>query len=141
MRGLFFAIAVMFLLPLFSTSGASAGECGPSPFAGVWQNVRSEVKMLSLLEVEDTCDLDGPYGPLRVRAFEVCHPRPCSWGWTSGFMIGEKELAAEFKTFIAVRRIFALRQGLRLRVVVETDYITETREDTKETHILVLQAR
>lgn len=137
MRGLLFLIAtfMMFSHP----EPAQAQSCAPSEFSGNWKNVRGETHILASLEVVDTCDEKSRFGAVKIRAKELCHPRDCSWGWTKAFINGER-LFAEFKTFIAVRRVTVSKQGLRLRVIVETDYITESREDLKATHLLVRSA-
>lgn len=137
MRGLFLFIG-FFILSLHAED-VHAEECTPSEFSGNWQNVRGEKNILSALEVVDTCDADGPFGAVRTRAKELCHPRDCSWGWVRAEIEGN-QLFAEFNTFIAKRRIVAVPQGLKLRVVVETDYITESREDTRVEHLLVRSA-
>lgn len=134
MRDVLISIGVFMLLVDFQP--VYAENCEPSEFSGNWQNVRSEKNILSALEVVDTCNADDPFGAVKVRAKELCHPRDCSWGWTKATIEGN-QLFAEFKTFIATRRIVVAKQGLRLKVLVETDYITESREDTKESYLLV----
>lgn len=137
MHGLLLLIGIVMMTG--NSQPAQAQTCAASEYAGNWQNVRSETNMLSALEVVDTCDQTSAFGALKIRAEEVCNPRHCSWGWTAA-IIHNDQLFAEFKTFIATRRISAVRQGLRLRVLVETDYITETREDTKISYIMVRSA-
>jgi len=138
MRGIFVLIGI--LLVMGSPSHTQAEECTPSGFAGQWQNIRQEKTILSSLEVIDTCEPNGPYGAVQVRGMALCHPRDCSWGW-SGALVEDGALYAEFKTFVATRRIRAVKQGLRLEVLVATDYITEEREDTRVSHILVRSAK
>ena len=137
MRGILFLIAAFMMFS--DTEPVQAQSCAPSEFSGNWKNVRGEAHILASLEVVDTCDEKSSFGPVKVRAKELCHPRDCSWGWAAAFIRGD-HLFAEFKTFIAVRRVTASKQGRRLKVIVETYYITESREDLKATHLLVRSA-
>jgi len=77
---------------------------------------------------------------LKIRALEKCHPRDCSWGWSELVDLGQGELVAVFRTFIAQRRLEVSPVGARLRVNVVTDYINPTRQDTDVSHVLVRQS-
>lgn len=133
-------LLALLALPM-EVENVMAQSCPRSGFSGIWKNIRSEIKILASLEVVDTCNQDGPYGPTKVRALEVCHPRHCSWGWTRGKKTNANELTAVFQTFTAKRRVKALRQGSRLRVSIETDYISSDRKDTRAQYILILSRK
>lgn len=119
-------------------SYAQSEVCEPTAYSGMWRNIRSEVKILAQLEVKDTCNAVEPYGFLKVRATEKCYPRNCSWGWERGIIDDTGHaMTAEFRTFIAKRFVRAVKHGNRLRVIVETDYISPERKDTTVAHIFV----
>lgn len=135
-------IALLLVLIGFSIAPAPAAttECPALGFDGSWKNIREEAKTLAALDIRGSCDGTNPNGALAIRALEACSPRNCTWGWVGGRLDSDGILVATFRTFTATRRITALKQGLRLRVVVETDYVISERESTRESFILVRSA-
>lgn len=134
MRFLFSFIWLVFAVV---PSGASE-NCTPHRYSGKWENVRQETKTISRLEIIDQCESDAPYGRIKIRGFETCYPRDCSWGWTGGLTAqeaGAQALSATFKTFIAERHVMLSSIGNRLRVVVEIDYFNPERENRRMAHV------
>ena len=131
-------VAVLVLTSPLMAQEEPAIACAASDFTGKWKNIRHEKKNLVMLEVVDNCIKPDIGAGVRVRAFELCLPRPCSWGWADQVIERDGTLQAAFQTFSAARRITATRQGARLEVSVETDFISEGRDDIRVRHILVL---
>lgn len=134
------ASAVIFLVFSNTAAPGATRECAARDFDGSWKNIREETKTLAALDIRGTCDSENPHGAIAIRALETCRPRKCTWGWVGGRIDAEGVLVANFQTFTAKRRIMVLKQGLRLRVLVETDYISDQRESTRESYILVRSA-
>ena len=136
----YYLILTALLLAAFSYgSPALAETCKAHELDGNWINVRAEKKILHRIEIESSCEQNADALKLKIRALEKCHPRDCSWGWSELVDLGQGELVAVFKTFIAERRLEISPVGDRLRVGVVTDYISPEREDTSVSHVLVRQ--
>ena len=136
----YFLILTALLLTAFSySSPAIAESCKTHELDGNWINVRAEKKILHRLNIETFCEQNVDSLRLKIKALEKCHPRDCSWGWSELVDLGQGELVAVFKTFIAERRLEISPVGDRLRVGVVTDYISPEREDTSVSHVLVRQ--
>ena len=136
----YYLILSALIIAVFSlATPASAESCKAHELEGNWVNVRAEKKILHRIEVESSCEQNADILKLNIRALERCHPRDCSWGWSELVDLGQGELVAVFKTFIAERRLEISPVGNRLRVGVVTDYISPERQDTSVSHVLVRQ--
>ena len=140
MRKYFLILTTLLLAALSYGSPAIAETCKAHELDGNWINVRAEKKILHRIEIESFCAQNTDIVRLKIRALEKCHPRDCSWGWSELIDLGQGELVAVFKTFIAERRLEISPVGNRLRVGVVTDYISPERQDTSVSHVLVRQA-
>ena len=136
----YYLILIAFILAALSFGVPTQAEaCKAHEIDGSWVNVRAEKKILHPIDIETVCDQGSAITQLKIRALEKCHPRDCSWGWSELVDLGQGELVAVFKTFIADRRLEISPIGNRLRVGVVTDFINPEREDTSVSHILVRQ--
>ena len=137
----YYLILTAFIIAVLSQgTPAIAESCKAHELEGNWINVRVEKKILHRIEIESSCAQNTDILTLKIRALEKCHPRDCSWGWSELVELGQGDLVAVFKTFIAERRLEISPVGNRLRVGVVTDYISPEREDTSVSHVLVRQA-
>lgn len=140
MKQFYLILTTLILAALSFGSAAHAQNCKAHKLEGNWVNVRAETKILHRLNIESTCQQNADTNRLKIRALEKCHPRDCSWGWSELVDLGQGELVAVFKTFIAQRRLEVSPVGARLRVNVVTDYINPARQDTDVSHVLVRQS-
>ena len=139
MQKYYLTLSALIIAVLSLATPASAESCKAHELEGNWVNVRAEKKILHRIEVESSCQQNADILKLKIRALERCHPRDCSWGWSELVDLGQGELVAVFKTFIAERRLEISPVGNRLRVGVVTDYISPERQDTAVSHVLVRQ--
>lgn len=139
MQKYYLILSALFIAVFSPATPASAESCKAHELEGNWVNVRAEKKILHRLEIESSCKQNTDIIKLNIRALERCHPRDCSWGWSELVDLGQGELVAVFKTFIAERRLEISPVGNRLRVGVVTDYISPERQDTSVSHVLVRQ--
>lgn len=137
MNTLYLILSVLIVTVLSLGSSANADACKAHELDGNWENVRAEKKILHQIQIESVCEQNFNVARLKIRALEKCHPRDCSWGWSELVDLGQGELIAVFKTFIAERRLEISPVGNRLRVSVITNYINPARKDTSHTHVLV----
>ncbi|MEP3629645.1 MAG: hypothetical protein ABJN04_06560 [Hyphomicrobiales bacterium] len=140
MQKYFLIFTAFFIAVLSLGTSAIAETCKAHELDGNWINVRAEKKVLHRIEIETSCAQNTDVLKLKIRALEKCHPRDCSWGWSELVDLGQGELVAVFKTFIAERRLEISPVGSRLRVGVVTNYISPERQDTSVSHVLVRQA-
>lgn len=130
MKQYYLILAALILAAFSFGSPVNAETCEIHELEGSWVNVRAEKKTLHSIDVKTVCEQNSDITKLKIRAFEKCHPRDCSWGWSELVDLGQGELVAVFKTFIAVRRLELSTIGNRLRVSVVTDFINTAREGT-----------
>lgn len=136
----YYFLLIALIISVFSMGTSTIAEtCKAHELDGNWVNVRAEKKILHRIEIESSCEQNANVLTLKIRALEKCHPRDCSWGWSELVDLGQGELVAVFKTFIAERRLEISPVGNRLRVGVVTDYISPERQDTSVSHVLVRQ--
>ncbi|MEP3232483.1 MAG: hypothetical protein ABJO30_06615 [Hyphomicrobiales bacterium] len=140
MQKYFLILTAFFIAVLSLGTSAVAETCKAHELDGKWINVRAEKKVIHRIEIETSCAQNTDVLKLKIRALEKCHPRDCSWGWSELVDLGQGELVAVFKTFIAERRLEISPVGSRLRVGVVTNYISPERQDTSVSHVLVRQA-
>ena len=140
MQKYYLFLSALLLAALSYGSPAIAQTCKAHELDGNWINVRAEKKILHRIEIDSSCAQNVDSLKLNIKALEKCHPRDCSWGWSELVDLGQGELVAVFKTFIAERRLEISPVGNRLRVGVVTDYINPERQDTSVSHVLIRQA-
>ena len=140
MQKYYFILSALLFAAFSYGSPTNAQTCQAHQLDGNWINVRAEKKILHRIEINSSCAQDADSLKLNIKALEKCHPRDCSWGWSELVDLGQGELVAVFKTFIAERRLEISPVGNRLRVGVVTDYINPERQDTSVSHVLIRQA-
>lgn len=89
-----------------------------TPETGSWRAKDPELKQLHRIEVEARCQGDAK--AFRVRAFTLCYPRDCKWGWTEGVRIGNS-LVVDFMGFFGKRSIRLSAMGERMSAEVHAD--------------------
>ncbi|MEM8840078.1 MAG: hypothetical protein AAGE89_18510 [Pseudomonadota bacterium] len=128
--------AFLFVVP----EDADAQNCPALAQEGHWENVRQETNVLSRIEIVRDCEA-GEEGPVRIRAFEKCHPRDCSWGWVTAGVDDRGRLIAKFATFTADRYLIVEPMNLRMRVDLALDFRDDEKKDTFSSFVLVKRAR
>lgn len=89
-----------------------------TPESGSWRAKDPELKHLHRIEVESRCH--GEAIAYRIRAFTLCYPRDCKWGWTEGVRIGNS-LVVDFMGFFGKRSIRLSAMGERMSAEVHSD--------------------
>ncbi len=76
----------------------SAG-CQTPRIAATWINDDARVKEVSSIEIEHFCPSSSTFGEWRARLKTRCHPRDCTWGWTTAKQTDPTTLRASFQGF------------------------------------------
>lgn len=115
-RNAFLGMAAMVLISTLLLPGQSHAICGASEESGIWINPDPDLKALTRIEIQTTCD-SGQRG-WKVRALTQCARTECTWGYSQGVRRPDGALAALFSTFTAERLIRMLVDRDSMRIIV-----------------------
>ncbi|WP_320144486.1 hypothetical protein [uncultured Cohaesibacter sp.] len=128
--------ALVFLLSLFASSFAQAGECVDTQTLGTWENPFAGHRYdLTKLEIKEICNTRTvPH--IQVKAYTACAPRDCTWGRSIAHQSSSTSLTVSYNTFFARRTVTVSINGKRMDATVYDDFHDSRKSNTTRSFVL-----